>query len=74
MYYKTLANRLTRCGWEITDEGHGGNIYPHYFKYDHPADESRDNRNTIEMVTASNKDGTPGKILKLWQGGRPCRV
>lgn len=74
MYYKTLANRLTRCGWEITDEGHGVNIYPHYFKYDHPADKSRDNLNTIEMVTASNKDGTPGKILKLWQGGRPCRV
>lgn len=74
MFYKTLSERLSRCGWVVTDESHGGNIYPHYFKYDHPADESRDSSNTIEMVCASNKNGSPGRILKLWQGGKPCRV
>lgn len=73
-YYKSFARRLQACGWEITDEGHGGNIYPHYYKYDHPTDESRDNRYTIEFVCASNKDGSPGRILKAWQGGKPCRV
>lgn len=71
MFYKTFSKRLTACGWNITEESHGGNIYPHYYKYDHPEDtEGR----TIEFVCASNKNGTPGKILKMWQGGKPCRV
>ena len=73
-YYKALAARLSRCGWKITDESHGGNIWPHYFRYDHPADTSRDSRNTIEIYCFSNKDGMPGRIGKLFQGGRPCRV
>ena len=71
MYYKTMAARLAGCGWTVTEESHGGDIYPHYFKYDHPAD---DEGRTIEFVCNSNKNGTPGRILKMWQGGKPCRV
>ena len=74
MYYKTMAARLSRCGWEITDEGHGGNIYAHYYKYNHPADESRDSRYTIELFCSANKDGTPGKIVKAYQGGHLVRL
>lgn len=74
MYYKTMAARLSRCGWEITDEGHGGNIYAHYYKYNHPADESRDSCYTIELFCSANKDGTPGKIVKAYQGGHLVRL
>lgn len=79
-YYKTLQKRLAACGWEIIDESHEqtpnepGRLIPHYFKYAHPADTSRDDRYIIEITAESNKDGTPGKIINLWQGGRPCRV
>lgn len=69
MYYKTFSKRLSACGWEITGEGHGGSIYPHYFRYNHPSVE-----HTIELVCASNKDGTPGRIIKAWQDGKPARV
>lgn len=70
MFYKTFSKRLVSCGWTITEEVHGGNIYPHYFKYDHPAAIAC----TIELVCASNKDGTPGRIVEMWQGGKPCRI
>lgn len=79
-YFKTLQKRLEANGWEIIDESHEqtqneiGRLVPHYFKYAHPADTSRDNRYVIEITAESNKDGTPGKIIKLWQGGRSCRV
>ena len=80
MFYKTLAGRLARYGWKIIDESHEstpnepGRLIPHYFKYAHPADTSRDNRHIIEITTESNKDGTPGKIRQLWQGGKPCKA
>ena len=57
MYYKTLAARLARRGWEIIDESHEsapqdpGRLVPHYFKYAHPADTSRDNHHVIEITT-----------------------
>lgn len=74
-YYKALAGRLRRCGWVLIDEAHGGDLVEHYFKYDHPSHSPQESAAyQIEMTAASNKDGTPGKILKLWQGGRPCRV
>ena len=69
MFYRTLARCLQEKGWKITDEGHG-NIYPHYFKYDHPDDDSRGSCSTIEVVCASNHDGTPGRVLRLYQGGK----
>lgn len=78
MYYKTLSRRLAQCGWEIIDESHEnapneyGRIIPHYFKYAHPND--KNNRYIIEITTESNKDGTPGKIRQVWQGGKPCRI
>lgn len=71
MFYKTFSQQLTACGWIITEESHGGDIYPHYFKYDHPADEEG---RTIEIVCSNNKNGTPGRILKAWQGGKPYRL
>lgn len=76
--YKQFSQQLAKCGWIITDESHEsesnepGRIYPHYYKYIQP--NFSDDRYDIEMVCDSNKDGTPGRILKLWQGGRPCRV
>lgn len=74
MYYKTFSRILASAGWEVIDEGHGGNIYPHYYKYAHPKDQSRDDRFVIEFVCADNKNGTPGRILKAWQGGKPVRL
>lgn len=69
MYYKTLATRLQCNGWTLIDEGHGNRV-PHYFKYGHPKDDSRDDRFVIEMSCTANKNGSPGQILRLWQGGR----
>lgn len=74
-YYKALAGRLRRCGWVCIDEAHDGDLVDYYFKFTHPGfsnDEA--SQYIIEMTTASNKDGTPGKILKLWQGGRRCHI
>ena len=79
MYYKTLSARLQRCGWILTDESHEeklnepGRIAPHYFKYMHPTI-TDDNYSIIEIITGNNKDGSPGKIRQIWQGGKPCRV
>lgn len=78
MYYKQFAKRLAACGWYIIDESHEetinepGRIYPHYFKYAH--DDTTDYYNNIEICTANLKDGSPGRIVKLYQGGRPCRI
>ena len=80
MYYKTFSERLRRAGWQIIDEGHEshtneiGRLIPHYFKYAHPHDDSRDDRHVIEITTDSNKDGTPGKIRQVWQGRRRVRI
>lgn len=81
MYYKTFADRLRRCGWEVIDESHEntpgepGRLVPHYFKYAHPADLERgETRYIIELTTDSNKDGSPGKIRQVWQGGKLCRI
>lgn len=71
MYYKTIAEKLSQSGWTITEESHGGNLYQHYFKYDHPNDKAGQ---TIEIVCTSNNDGRPGRIIKMWQGGKPCYV
>ncbi len=74
-YHKQLAGRLQRCGWVIVDEAHGGDLVDHYFKYDHPSHTNEESSQCIiEITTANNKDGSPGKITGLWQGGRPCRV
>lgn len=75
-WYKQFSERLRRCGWVLIDEAHGGDLVDHYFKYTHPGFETNDEatRHMIEFTAASNKDGTPGKIVQLWQGGRPCRV
>lgn len=57
MYYKTLSARLNRCGWKCIKEDHNpGEVY--LFKWKEPAwpDE-------VHIVTAENKDGTPGKVL-----------
>ena len=70
-YYKTFIKQLRNTGWILTDEGHGGDIYPHYFRYDHPAD---DEGRTIEFVCDSCKDGSPGRILRMWQGGKEVVV
>lgn len=68
MFYKAYKKKLENDGYTITDEGHGGNIYPHYFKYENE-DDPAPIMNTIEFVCANNKNGTPGKILKMWQNG-----
>lgn len=74
MYYKSLEKRLSAYGWIIVDESHEkelnelGRLVPHYFKYIHPKDTS--GKYDIELTVQSNKNGTPGKIMKIWQGGK----
>ena len=64
--YKDFVRNLQICGWEICDEAHNGNFYPHYFKYYHPADPMG---LTLEMVCSSCQDGSPHMIMRMWQCG-----
>ena len=76
MFYKTYEKRLTACGWKVkrrnsinpfTSIGAVWWVHPH----DTP-DEQR--RREICIEYRPNKDGTPGRILTVWQGGRLCRI
>ena len=72
MWYKTLAARMHRCGWTITDESHEtepcqhGRLVPHYVEF------SDNVGNTVTITATSNKNGTPGKITKMWINGARC--
>lgn len=74
MYYKSLEKMLSASGYIIVDESHEkepnqpGRLIPHYFKYVHPKDAAGEY--DIELTAKSNKNGTPGKIIKIWQGGK----
>ena len=72
MQYVTYKHRLESCGWKITDESHGGNIYPHFFRYDYGGE--WDNETAIELYCAANKDGSPGKILRAFKGGKKAQI
>ena len=77
MYYKTMETRLFSAGWSIIDESHErepnepGRLVPHYVKFAPPPESPAE---MIEITADSTKTGKPGRILKIWQGGRPCRV
>lgn len=71
MFYKNYSRQLSANGWICTEEKHDLDFYPHYFKYEHPRDgEGR----AIEIFCISNKDGTPGKITEILQGGKIIRA
>lgn len=72
MWYKTIAARMHRCGWVITDESHEqepgewGRLFPHYVEF------SDNIGNTVAVAAESNKDGTPGRVFRIWRNGAPC--
>lgn len=74
MYFKTMHEKLIKCGWIVIDEAHNGDLIDHYFKYTHPSATIPDDCTPIELTAASKKDGTPGRITNIWQNGRKCRI
>lgn len=66
MYYKTIAQRLSRNGWRLEEEGHG-NLIPNYFKYVQYCDRDM---SVIEITAKNNKDGTPGEIMDIYKDGK----
>lgn len=72
MYYKTMRRRLESCGWE-PQEKQATDVYQEIWDHRaHTLEESQ--KYKILLVCAYNKDGTPGKILEAYQGGKLCRV
>lgn len=76
MYYKTMRRRLESCGWSPT-ETYSTDVFPDVF---HETWKNRSyigedyERYRVHLVCEYNKDGTPGKILEIYQGGKLCRV
>lgn len=76
MWYKTLHERLMRCGWTIVDESHEsergewGRLIPHYIKYERPGKDFP--FDTVEITANSNKNGSPGRITGIWCNGIRC--
>lgn len=72
MQYIIYKRRLENNGWKITNESHGDNIYPHFFRYDYGGE--WDNETAIELYCAANKDGSPGKVLRAFKGGKEVQI
>lgn len=75
IYYKSIEKRLVSCGWELVRQN---SINPFTgvgtALWRHPGfSEDFQKQYEIEAVFAANKNGTPGKILQLFQGGRVCQ-
>ena len=65
-WYKTLEKRLNRCGWWLdtpcTLLALNQPAGTHIARYVHED-------SVIDIIAALNKDGTPGKVLRVWRDG-----
>lgn len=71
MWYKTFEKRLIRCGWKLDRPSVIAELNQpagtHIARYVH-AD------STVDIMAALNKDGTPGKVLRVWRDGVAVNV
>lgn len=70
MYYKTLHERLTRCGWTIEKEYKNGTIC--IVEYTHERRWPLTDYGTIRVHAFPKKDGTPGRIFGTWLENDTC--
>lgn len=73
-WYKTLHERLTRCGWTVTkyyapNDADNVCLGWCFIEFTNGKAWPFDNCGTVHVAADPKKDGTPGRIRKIWLDG-----